>query len=326
MPSLLAIYHYIMMETLLLVLDGLALWATARYLRKGGTYLFLLMVFLWSAAVLTKPTVIPLAVVCGLWCWWKRRTPLKAIAIAAAMIIVMLIPQSIRSYVALGFVAPFGNPWLTKIQYRTNTMGIELKFHTHENQYLHFQADPLYDFTFISPSCLVVPFSPFSDWRIERGRKTRTAVITINSAYGERDWKNTYEFFRPDRDLALRMRGENVVLFLFAPSWPESESHMWIDGWEPPSRWIWAPIVLFVLIGNVCLFIGRRFELLPIAVTCLTLFLALQTMVIFEGRYRKPLEPLLILNLIWIVATWSMPSLSASTETAAAAQQSRPVA
>ena len=35
-PSLLVIYHYIMMETLLLFLDGIALWMTARYLRKGG--------------------------------------------------------------------------------------------------------------------------------------------------------------------------------------------------------------------------------------------------------------------------------------------------
>ena len=35
-PSLFTIYHYIMMETLLLFVTGLALWMTGRYLRKGG--------------------------------------------------------------------------------------------------------------------------------------------------------------------------------------------------------------------------------------------------------------------------------------------------
>ena len=41
--------------------------------------------------------------------------------------------------------------------------------------------------------------------------------------------------------------------------------------------------------------------MLPVAVTLFTLFLALQNVVTFEGRYRKPLEPLLLLNFVWIV-------------------------
>ncbi len=50
-PTLLGIYHYFMTETLLLLLDGFALWATARCLRKGGSRAFLLVIFLWTAAV-----------------------------------------------------------------------------------------------------------------------------------------------------------------------------------------------------------------------------------------------------------------------------------
>jgi hypothetical protein len=45
----------------------------------------------------------------------------------------------------------------------------------------------------------------------------------------------------------------------------------------------------------------RRLHLIPVATTVFILFLALQNVVTFEGRYRKPLEPLLLLNLIWIV-------------------------
>ena len=68
-PSLFVIYHFIMMETMLLLLEGAALWMTARYLRKGGTEAFLTSIFFWTLASLTKPTVVPLAVVCVLWSW-----------------------------------------------------------------------------------------------------------------------------------------------------------------------------------------------------------------------------------------------------------------
>jgi hypothetical protein len=312
-PSLLVVYHYIMMETLLLLLDGLALWATARYLRKGGCSLFLLMVFLWTGAVLTKPTVAPLAGVCGLWSWWKQRPPLKTIAVAAALVIVMLIPQAIRSEVSLSFIAPLGNPWLIRIQQRTNTKSIEIKFYPHPNKYSHFKTQPEYDFLFTSPSSFVKPLAPLSDWQIRRGRDTKLAVISINSAYGQRDWKNAYEAWAPSASVWFDLWGENIVLFLFSPSWPENESHIWIDTWEPPSRWIWAPLTFFVLAGNIGLFLKRRFDLLPVATTCLTLFLALQNVVIFEGRYRKPLEPLLFINMVWIIVMWSMNHLPGRT-------------
>jgi hypothetical protein len=315
-PSLLAIYHYIMMETLLLFLDGIALWATARHIRKGGNLAFLVSVFLWTAAVLTKPTVVPLAGVCLLWSCWKQRPSLKIIASAAGLVLLMLIPQSIRSDVALGFIAPFGNPWLTKIQLRGNVRNLELKFYPHDNKYFHFKADPLYDFVFSSPSCNTKPLAPLSGWTIGCATVIGKTVISIDSAHGERDWKNAYDNLRPDTAQWLTSWRENIVLFLFSPSWPENESRVWIDSWEPPSRWIWAPLTLFVLAGNIRLFLKRRWDILPVAVTCLTLFLALQNVVIFEGRYRKPLEPLLLLNMVWIIATWSVGKLTRPMETA----------
>ena len=128
-PSLFVIYHFIMMETMLLLLEGAALWMTARYLRKGGTEAFLTSIFFWTLASLTKPIVVPLAVVCFLWSWWKKSTPLRDIAAGAVLAIIMLVPQAVRSKIELGFVAPFGNPWLTKIQHRSGAKTIYVHFH-----------------------------------------------------------------------------------------------------------------------------------------------------------------------------------------------------
>jgi Gpi18-like mannosyltransferase len=83
---------------------------TARYLRKGGTEAFLTSIFFWTLASLTKPTVVPLAVICVLWSWWKKSTPLRDIAAGALLAIIMLIPQAIRSKVELGFLRRLAIP------------------------------------------------------------------------------------------------------------------------------------------------------------------------------------------------------------------------
>ena len=100
----------------------------------------------------------------------------------------------------------------------------------------------------------------------------------------------------------MKQWGENIVLFFFAPSWPEINGPSWEDRLESPTRWIWAPLILFVLIFDTRDFLRRQFDLVPVATTLFTLSLALQNAVTAEGRYRKPLEPMLLLNLVWICA------------------------
>jgi len=301
-PSLAVIYHFMMMETLLLLLEGVALWMTARYLRKGGTEAFLLFVIWWTLACLTKPTVVPLAGICFLWVWWKKSTPPRKIVLGTALALVMLVPQAIRSKVELGFVAPFGSPWLTRIQLRSGVKIVQLHYYTHPVPLIGFR--PLssdYVWIFGSPSCFVRPLEPFSHWAMRRAWGNSTADLIIHSANGERDWKAAYQRFTPDREEWLEQWRENIILFFFAPSWPETAAGEWDGHLEYRSRWIWAPLILVVFACNLREFMRRRFDLIPVAVTVFTLLMALQNVIIAEGRYRKPVEPLLLMNLVWIL-------------------------
>jgi hypothetical protein len=301
-PSLAVIYHFIMMETVLLFLEGVALWMTARYLREGGTPAFLWFVFFWTAACLTKPTVIPLAGVCFLWVWWKRSTSLRQIALGAGLAFVMLIPQAFRSKVALGFVAPFGNPWLTRIQLRSGVRMIHFYYYAPSNRFVHLNPEAGHlDFIFGSPSAYIRPLEPLSHWVMRRAIGDTTALVTINGGNGEQDWKAAYKRFGRDSDEWLAQWRENVILFLFAPSWPESGFWQWDSYLEYLCRWMWAPLILVVFILNGREFAHRRFDLIPIATMLFTLALGLQNVVITEGRYRKPVEPLLLLNLVWVL-------------------------
>ena len=301
-PSLLTIYHYIMMETLLLLLEGVALWMTARYLRKGEGGAFLLFVASWTLASLTKPSVAPLAAICFLWVWWKKSTPLRQIAGGAALALVLLMPQAIRSYAALGFVAPFGNPWLIKIQHRSGAKTVHLDFYTHADRLVPFVAVPRYDMEFSSPSAYVQPLEPFSGWMMQRSAGNSLLILAVDSAHGERDWKRAYAGLHVGWPEWFRQWRENIVLFFFAPSWPESTASDWDGRLEYEGRWMWAPLILFVLVIDFRRFLHRRFDLITVATTLFTLFLALQNIVTAEGRYRKPLEPLLLLNAVWVIA------------------------
>ncbi len=302
-PSLFVIYHFIMMETMLLLLEGVALWMTARYLRKGRTEAFLTLIFFWTLAALTKPTVVPLAGICVLWVWWKKSTPLRDVAVGAVLAIVMLIPQAVRSKVELGFFAPFGNPWLTRIILRDGTRMTYVHYYPPADKSGYLKASaPDIDMAFGAPSCFILPLEPVSLWAIRRAHRDSKAYVTIDGSYGERDWKAAYDHFNHDSDEWWAQWRENIILFFFAPSWPETGVNEWDGHLEYRTRWIWAPLILFVFVCNARQFARRRFDLIPVAVTLFTLVMALQNAVLTEGRYRKPVEPVLLLNLVWVLS------------------------
>ncbi len=288
-PSLLTIYHYFMMETLLLPLVGLALWMSGRHLRKGGQCAFLWASLLWVLACLTKATVTPLAAICLGWTWWVRSRRVSDGLWAAALAFLLLAPNALRTQRFLGFPAPLGNPWLTKIQHRSGEKTIHINFRNGQ-------------WIFSSPSCSMQPLEPLSHWAPRRAWEDSVVEISIDPAKGANDWKAAYTHLATDGREWFAQLGENLLLFLFAASWPDNNRADW-DGWlSHICRWLWAPLIFFVLDCNVREFIRQRFDLLPVAVTVFTVFLACQNVATFEGRYRKPLEPLLLMNLVWAVS------------------------
>ena len=226
-------------------------------------------------------------------------------------------PQAIRSKVELGFVAPFGNPWLTRIMLRSGARMTYVHFYTHADEQLHFRSHAKdADMDFGSPSGFQQPLAPLSSWAMRRAYVDSKVHVIINSANGERDWKQACASFNVDRDEWWAQWRENVVLFFFASSWPDSSSGNWDGRLEYWGRWLWAPLIVVVFVLNARQFARGRFDLIPVAVTLFTLVMALQNAVLTEGRYRKPVEPVLLLNLVWVLgagATRSLPAVSDQT-------------
>ncbi|MDD2707002.1 MAG: glycosyltransferase family 39 protein [Verrucomicrobiae bacterium] len=288
LPSLLQIYQFFMMETLLLPLIGLGLWMSLRHLRKGNLGSFLAATTCWTAACLTKTVPFPLAAVCLLYGWWTRSRKLSHALAALTVFVLMLIPNTVRSQRILGFAAPFGNTWLPRIHHRAGT------------KYLHLKNGQANTF-FCSPSSQSQPLAPFCPWVIERSYDTNAVLVPISPRRGLEDWRGVFDRLEVIwRDWFVRW-GENIMLFFFAPPWPDcaggARIFNWLNYWQ---RWIWAPIVFYVMDANLAEFRRRRFFLIPVGTTIFLLWLGLQNLVIMEGRFRKPIEPVLLLNMAWI--------------------------
>jgi hypothetical protein len=287
MPSLMVIFHYFMMETVLLFLVAMALWMSGRYLRKRTGAAFLIATVIWTLAVLTKASVAPLAGIAVGYLWWIGRPRIRDASISIGVVILLMIPNALRTEKYLGFPAPLGSGWIPMIQHQSGARTIRIQWNAGRWQ-------------FSSPSCYAAPLAPLSSWMISRAYVDSYTDVVANSRNGESDWKAAHEKTRPGWRLWLKEEWENAILLFFAPSWPDSNTGM-LDGWlNYWSRWIWGPVIFYVLAGNWVQFRQKRLDLIPLLTMGLFAFLLFQPFVTMEGRYRKPLEPLLLLNLFWL--------------------------
>jgi hypothetical protein len=201
----------------------------------------------------------------------------------------LVAPNVIRSWNLIGFPAPFGSGNIASLQHKSWATRIKI---TWDKVNLEFG----------SPSSYIAPLAPLSDWHTKPGREDSTFLVKVSKANGERDWKEAGAGIKDAPGAWLGRWTENMVLFLFAPSWPESNEDFWIGRVNFWQKWLWAPLIGAVLAGNLVFALQGRFHIIVLVTTALTLLLLLQNEYPMEGRYRKPLEPLLLINGLWLLS------------------------
>ena len=284
-PSLWVIYQYVMMETLLLISVGFALWMTFRALRKKERNSFLIASMTWLSAVMVKPTVIVLAGCFGLYLLVKVPWKWSWLCLAFLLSVILILPNSMRTYKAIGFIQPFGSSYIALIQHQSGA----------ERSRIYWKTGI---WKFASPSCYQVPMEPFSNFVMDRTFRETEVTIVADPLNKDRDWKRALKENKNRFNGFWMRQRENWILFLFSASWPDCPQTIW-GRINYHFRWMIFLTIVFVLAGNFTSFAEKRWEILPIVTTVFILFLLFQPFVTMEGRYRKPLEPLLVMNLVW---------------------------
>ncbi len=278
-PAFLGIYAYFMTETLLLTLTGFAFWATLRAARKRTLAAFAAASALWVCALFTRSIALPMALLClgALWITQRRRIA-KALCALAAFALLAL-PAGWHARSTLHFFAPLGNLYLSQIYSASGKHDISI------------DAGSLGGWGFGTPSFYNPTFYPWSNWTTDR---RGTAYITIDASRGRASW-----IAEKARIVALRtfpwsrQYQENLAYLLFGQSWPDDDPHALTGLATVWTRWLWPPVMLLVAWGVW----RRRYRgwdwLLPLCALGMLLSLALQRDGIIEGRYRKPIDPVL---------------------------------
>ncbi len=279
-PAFIANYAYFMNETLLLSLTGFAFWATFRAQRKRTEAAFALACALWLAAGFTRTVALPMALLCLLCIWLPQPQRLRKAVVAVAMLLIVAIPAGVHGRINLNFFAPFGNPYLPQV------------YQASGNKNIAIELGPKGRYEFGSPSFYNPTFYPFSDWLTDR---SGTAMVTVDLSRGRAGWIAEKQRVEQQRNFPVwRSYWENFLYLCFAQSWPDNDLNStvgWLTVW---TRWIWPPLVLVVAVGAARgKFRGREW-LLPLCGLGVFLSLMVQHEGVMEGRYRKPVDPVLL--------------------------------
>jgi hypothetical protein len=291
MPSWISIYGYFMTEALLLPLLGAALWLTWRCKRKQTVNSFLLMALFWILAGLTRGAAIPMAAVATTWLWLVQDQKIKKTVYGIILLALTLVPLGLRSLEKVHIFAPYGITQLNQIYSRSGNEEINLEY---------WRDGAVWYFGFWSPSLGSEPLEPLSHWKSRREGKVK---VHIEIEKGWQDWNSALKQHDPSTSKYLWLMSENLIFLFFGESWPDSDRERALGEINYQMRWIWAPLTLGVLIWTLLWqrrLPGTRTDrlLLPAIIFVWFVVQGLMLNAVNEGRYRKPLEGLLIAQIV----------------------------
>lgn len=291
-PSWIGIYSYFMTETLLLPLMGLGLWLSFRSMRKKELNSFLLAVLIWTIAGMTRGVVAPIATVITLFVWLQQDNKIVSAVLASFFVSIVLGLSGFRTYTKIGLFSPIGIPTMNQVYARSGAQEINIHLESKKK-------GTYFIYGFGSPSINEQPFSPISNWSSNR---TGKVVMNIDLDLGYTSWRQEKErLLKESSPDLMQLQAENIILLFFGSSWPDNNPNYFFDKLSNLTLFIWAPLFIIVIsLLTKSIRQGHKRYNLPILIALLLWFIVqgLTLISVNEGRYRKPIEALLIAGLL----------------------------
>lgn len=294
LPSWISIFSYTMSETLFLPCMGLALWLTIKFLRTHSSIACFTCAVCWAFASSIRAYALPFAIFLLAWGIYKSSQRAVKVGYIFAAFALFIAPLSFRTHRLLNVWDPFGFPEMNRIYMASGKRTLRFDISRDNGAYR-------WTYEFGSPALYEEPLEPISSWHSSR---EGIVYFSIDEAHGRADWEHAFKASAASWSHRLLLRGENYIFFNFAPSWPDNNPERMWDRAAISMRWIWSPLALVVVLANIyyrdqlALGEARVFAVLTTAAWALTPLAP----AIMEGRYRKPVEGMLLINLLLLIA------------------------
>lgn len=291
MPSLSLNYCYFMSETLLLPLLGLSLYVTLRAIKAQSAWYASLTVICWVLTLLTRTVVLPVALLCIALAFralpWRSRLAAGLPALLVSTILFTF--SAAHSYKHFSTYSPLGHDGkFVLIYFLSDTTEYEIRLN---NDYHYLYSSP----TFGLPT-----FYPFSEWRTSR--RQGVFSFTFSPEHKGKDIDKVIAgLIRTNFSALPRLVAENIIFLLFSYSWPEAGTESILGEIALWSRWIWAPLIVLSFIGSTRLLLRGQRTFVPMVTVLFILSLFGGQVALMEGRYRKPLEPIVLLSVFYLL-------------------------
>jgi len=297
LPTHVFVFMYYMSETLLLPLVGAGLWLAARAAKKRSPVRFLTSIAVWTMAVLTKSVAVPAAVFASAYALWFQRKRWWPLLVAGAVGIMAIgfVPAAKHAYVHLHRYTVFGDGTNVAIYFASGARDYQVTWGPKRGR--------RYTYVFSSPSYYISPFHPYK-WRTKRQGIVK---FTLDPNEEGRDVRARFQQeLVANKHKLPRLIFENFIFLSFGHNWPMAGLDNDLGKICLKERVIWFPLILTSTIGAV-ITLWRRIRPLPAITLLLTLALYSAHMTVMEGRYRKVIEPIVLLNVFWCferLVTW----------------------
>jgi len=304
-PSMLVIYRYFLNETAALTFCALAIWLTLRASRKQDAKSFYVAVAGWLLAGFSKQILLPVMAIALLYLFWMQKDKRRAFGIASAMFIVCAIPAAIHTYNGAHIFSPFGYTGRELINRASRHVTYEV--HLTDNK------GGKWAYYWAAASFYIEPLHPFAQYKSYRDPGTYIA-LPVNIDEGRAGWQRAIDAAEEGYSWHDRLEDfkDNFVFLFFAPSWPDSDLNLvhpdhfreWMMHTAFHARWVWP--FLFAIVLTLAPFsrLPREKMLIVSIAYALTLLLLFQQLGVMEGRYRKPLEPFLIVSAYFLIRSF----------------------
>lgn len=337
--SLLVIYAFFMIETMVLTTTALASWLALRAARKRTEWAYLAAMIAWTVAAFAKPTVLPLMALGMGYAIYPQNNKPRLILLSGAIFFLFLAPAAWQGIKTLHFFTPFGCSEMQVISRKSERLSYGLRMREngpmssaqiqrnqqYPNSYenMHHQGnDGMWWFPESYYSNVLEPFGTYVSTR-ERD----PFFSEIDLSKGSIDWNEIIRKLAEKRSWSevLRDYKENLIFLFFSFSWPDSEPATFTnsppvylfrsvaqESHEPKSlvrlnfhlRWLWFPCFLLVLLRAPFARLSPGKTWFVCGAFAMTWFFLLQDTGVVEGRYRKVLEPYLIAATFFLVESF----------------------
>ncbi len=283
-PTFIGIYAFFMTETIFLNMLGLVLWLSFRAVRKGNLRSASIAVIMLCMFTLTRLTALPIALFLFAVILIDHRSRIRLLFISLAIITPVMLCSGLYSYKIMHVFVPIQFSKASQVNYLSN------------NKPISYQTQ-LGRFIFASPSFYTRTSEPLFSYK--SSRLTQPYFFNVDLTKGNEDWDSEIKKLKSQLTFgsSLNKKFENAVYLLFAPVWPTSSELATQPLYKRicyHSRWIWFPLILFIILSTPFTKSGHSHSLLIFLTFVMLVLMFVQGMNIFEGRYRLPLEPLIL--------------------------------